>query len=296
MNASPAPADSIVVGIDGSTPAEQALGWAVNQAVAEGRPLTLVHAVNPAGAVWMDQAGMDHRLGLETMRTSAQRLLDQAHADVTTRAPELEVHEVLRVADPRDLLIGLSRQAALVVAGSRGRGPVRSLLLGSVSLALSRHTECPLVIHRPGHPGRVNHGVLVGADGAPGSLATLEFAYRQASLHGLPLTVVHSFWDVRRASGSPELIAASAAAREEEGLLVAESLAGLGEKYPDVRVRIELVRGFADQALTSAGEHMDLIVIGAHHGGVAAEILFGSVAASVVEHATCSVVVVPLQR
>jgi nucleotide-binding universal stress UspA family protein len=294
MNATSIPAGSIVVGVDGSASAERALAWAVDQAVAENRPLTLVHAVSPAGSVWMDQAGLDHRIGLEAMKSSARQLLDAAHTLATDRAPALEVHDVLRVTDPRDLLLGLSPGATMVVVGSRGRGAVRSLLLGSVGVALTRHASCPVVVHRPGNPGFVRNGVVVGADGSPGSLPTLEFAYRQASLRRLPLTVLHCFWDVLRSAGTPELVAASAATLEEERLLVAESIAGMGEKYPDVHVRTELARGLADQALTAAGERMDLIVVGSHHGGVVAEIAFGSVASSVVEHATCPVAVVPV--
>ncbi len=294
MNTISIPAGTIVVGVDGSASGERALGWAVDQAVAEGRPLTLVHAISPAGALWLDAASMDHRLGLEAMRSSARALLERARAGVAARAPELTVHEVQRVADPRDLLQELSVEATLLVVGSRGLGPVRSLLLGSVGLALSRHAACPVVIHRPGHPGRVRNGVVVGVDGAPCSLPTLEFAYRQASVRSLPLTVLHCFWDVRRTYGTPELVAATATTLEEEKLLVAESVAGLSEKYPDVRVSTKLVCGFADQALTAAGERMDLLVVGAHHGGAVAEIVFGSVAASVVEHATCPVAVVPV--
>ncbi len=288
------PAGSIVVGIDGSASAERALVWAVDQAVAEKRPLTLVHAVSPAGSVWMDQAGMDHRIGLEAMRSDARQLLDRARSDVAAKVPDLEVHDLMRVADPRDALLQQSSEAAMLVVGSRGRGPVRSLLLGSVGLALSRHAGCPVVIHRPGNPGLVRNGIVVGADGAPGSRATLEFAYRQASLRGLPLTVFHCFQDVLRTVGTPEVVVAATATREEDKLLVAESVAGLGEKYPDVRVRTELARGPADQALTAVGERMDMIVVGAHHGGVVAEIAFGSVASSVVEHASCPVAVVPV--
>lgn len=293
MDTTPIPAGSIVVGLDGSASAERALAWAVEQAVVEKRPLTLVHAVSPVGSVWMDQAGIDHRIGLETMRTSALELLDAARAQVQRTAPDLVVHDALRFADARDALLELSETASMIVVGSRGRGPVRSLLLGSVGLAVTRHAACPVVIHRAGHPGLVRNGVVVGADGSAGSRATLEFAYRQASLRGLPLTVLHSFWDVRNTTGV-EIGVPSVADIEEDRLVLSESMAGMGEKYPDVTVRVQLSRGLADQALTKLGEHMDLIVVGAHHGGVAAEIVFGSVAASVVEHATCVVAVVPV--
>ena len=149
---------TIVVGVDGSPSARRALAWAADQAACERRPITLVHAVGPQGGVWMDQAGFDTRVGLEHMQTASQRLLADARADVARRAPELEVHEILRVADPRDVLLDLSREAAMVVVGSRGRGPMRTLLLGSVGVAVTRHAECPVVVLRPGNPGLVRNG------------------------------------------------------------------------------------------------------------------------------------------
>jgi nucleotide-binding universal stress UspA family protein len=294
MDTTQIPAGSIVVGVDGSPSAGRALAWAVDQAVAENRPLTLVHAVSPTGAVWMDQAGIDHRIGLEAMESTARELLDMVRAEVAKRAPDLEVRDLLRVADPRDALIELSQHAAMVVLGSRGRGPVRSLLLGSVGVAVSRHAGCPVVIHRPGNPGLVRHGIVVGADATEHSRPTLEFAYRQASFRDLPLTVLHCFWDVQAAVGDAHLIDARSADFEEQHLLLAEAISGMSEKYPDVRVHTELARGLPDECLTKMGDRMNMIVVGAHHGGVASEIAFGSVAASVVEHATCPVAIVPL--
>ena len=197
---------TVVVGVDGSKSASRALAWAVDQALAEHRALTLVHAVLPVGAAWLDQDGIDHRIGVDPMHTEGHELLRRAREAVTERAPDLEVHEVLRVVDPRELLLSLSAQAALVVLGSRGRGPVRSLLLGSVGVALSRHAYCPVVIHRPCHQGKVRHGVLVGVDGTADSQAALEFAFRQASLRALPLTVLHAFWDSQAAVAGPHLV------------------------------------------------------------------------------------------
>ena len=54
----------------------------------------------------------------------------------------------------------------MVVLGSRGRGPMRTLLLRSVGVAVTKHAECPVVVVRPGNRGLVRNGVLVGADGS----------------------------------------------------------------------------------------------------------------------------------
>lgn len=285
-------AGTIVFGVDGSESANRALAWAVDQAVAEHRALTLAHAISPADAMGLDLAGVDHRVG-EAMRTGGHELLRVARESVAERAPDLEVHEVLRVVDPRELLLALSTEAAMVVLGSRGRGPVRTLLLGSVGVALSRHARCPVVVHRPSNPGKVRHGLLVGVDGTAHSHAALEFAFAQASLRGLPLTVLHSFWDAQAAVAGPHRVDAHSSEFEEQRLLIAESVSGMGEKFPDVRVEIELARGYPGDCLVLMGERMTMIVLGAHHGGAISRIMGGSAVTSVVEHATCPVAVVP---
>ena len=94
------------------------------------------------------------------LREHGQQLLDRAHAVVQKIAPDVQVHEIFEIVDPSTLLIQLSSTAHLLVLGSRGRGPVRSHLLGSVGLAVVRHAACPVVVHRPGdHPGLVHRGV-----------------------------------------------------------------------------------------------------------------------------------------
>jgi nucleotide-binding universal stress UspA family protein len=288
------PAGTVVVGVDGSLSAGRALGWAIDQSVLEHRPLSLVHAVPPEGAVWLDAEGSDHRVGVEATRTEGHELLRLAREEVARRAPGIEVHEVLRVSDARDLLLELSGHATMVVLGSRGRGPVRSLLLGSVGVAVARHARCPVVVHRPGNPGLVRHGIVVGIDGTRSSRTALEFAYRQASLRGLPLTVMHCYWNAAATIAGASAERRHAEDLEEQRLVLAEAVSGMTEKFPDVPVHSEVARGLADDLLVRTGERMNMVVVGAHHGGAASEVVFGSVAASVVEHATCPVAVVPV--
>lgn len=293
----PVPPGSVVVGLDGSPHARLALGWAADQAAAEHRALTLAHAVPPMVGIWLDPV-IDHKIVPETAEATGRALLAEAKQEVHESHPGLVVHEAVQVADPRDLLLGLGRQAAMLVVGSRGRGPVRSLLLGSVGVAVVRHAPCPVVVVRPGDSAvdladQHHPGVLVGVDGSEHSVEVLDAAYRQASLHRLPLTVVHCSWDALSATDQAHLV--DPADREADLLLVAESVAGLGEKYPDVTARVELASGFPDTALAALGEGMDLVVVGAHRGGAASAVLFGSIAASVVERVHCPVLVVPLR-
>ncbi len=287
-------AGTIVVGVDDSESSHSALVWAVDQAVAERRALTVVHTIDAVTPAYMDTALVSPREAGRALRAAGHRVLTRARSEVVRRAPDLEVHEVFRLADPRDALIELSHDAALLVMGSRGMGKLPRLLLGSVGVAVVRHAACPVVIHRPTNPGIVRNGIVVGADASEESLAVLEFAYREASLRDLPLTVLHCFWDVQAAIGVAPVVAEPPVDLETERMLLSESMAGLSEKYPEVAVHTQMARGLPQEALVRMGERMNLIVVGAHQAGRVSRMLFGTVAISVVEHATCPVAVVPL--
>ena len=215
-----------------------------------------------------------------------------ATARVTERAGTLDVQTVLEFADPRSLLVRESEGAALVVLGSRGRGPVQSLLLGSVGAAVARHATCPVVIHRPSHRGRVRNGVLVATDTSEDSRPVLEFAYHVASVRRLPLTIMHCHWDVATMGMAEENL--RTASLETARLELAESVAGMSEKYPDVSVTTTLVVGAPEARVAQAVERMDLLVVGAHRRSAAGRVIHGSISMSLLEHVHVPVAVVPL--
>lgn len=286
------PTGSIVVGIDGSDDSALALEYAAAQAALERRPLTLLTAVSAMVAVAADPGGFRSVVDIEDLTTSGRAVLAEARAEAERLAPGTEVHEVFVLEDPRAALLEATRHASTVVVGSRGRGALSRLLLGSVSSAVSRHAACPVVVARPRPRGGAARGVLVGADATESSQPTLEHAFRQASLRRLPLTVVHAYWDAR----TPVFLAGEVPAGvEETRRALVESMAGLREKYPDVEVSTEFARGQADEALVALSSKSDLLVVGAHHGNRLSAFVFGSVATVVVEHAACPVVVVPVR-
>jgi nucleotide-binding universal stress UspA family protein len=284
---------TIVVGVDASDSSRRALAWAVDQAKLEHRAITLVHAVQAPNLAYTDPAMVYPEEVRVAVRDEGHRVLAAARSAVERSAAELEVHEVFRLDDPRNVLLEMSREAAMVVLGSRGRGKLKSLLLGSVGVALVRHAHCPVVIHRPANPGIVRNGVVVGADGSEESLPVLEFAYREASMRALPLTVVHCYWEVTEGSSAPYVVSAAPVDLESERLLLAESMSGMAEKFPDVTVRSGFARGLPQEVLVRLGERTNLLVVGTHQGGRVARMLSGSVSVAVIEHASCPVAVVP---
>ena len=221
---------TIVVGVDGSESSRPALDWAADQAVLEHRALTLVHGLGNPPAAWNDIVVALPDQVYAAIQADGQAVIDEARARVARRAPTLEVREVLEFVDARSLLLEQSKEAAVVVLGSRGRGPVRSMLLGSVAVAVARHASCPVVIHRPMKPGGVRRGILVADDGSSQSRPVLEFAYRQAELTKLPLTVMHCFWDIQ--SVTTVSYGGAGVDREAERLELAETVAGLVRGAP----------------------------------------------------------------
>lgn len=272
----------IVVAADGSSHADRAVRWAAEQAAFERRRLVVV-TVDEDGA--------------ERANEDALRLA----RDV---APSIDVVGLTAPGDPRVTLVELSQHAHLLVMGSRGRGTIRSLLLGSVGAAVARLSFCPVVVCRGSDTGHAGRGVLVGVDGTPESLAVLGFAFEQASLRGQDLTVVHCVWDVAaavaglRSEGIRDIGIddADLGTIDDGQLVVAESVAGFSEKYPDVAVSRRVTHGLVDDVLGGHTDAWDLVVVGRHPSDTLDRLVAGSIATAVLERAHTAVAVVPSPR
>jgi nucleotide-binding universal stress UspA family protein len=287
-------AGTIVVGIDGSKASNRALHWATDRAVAEHRALTLAHLIPASAPAYLGPGMVTVAEARDVLEGSGHAMLEAARTAVSEHAADVVVHEVLEYADPADFLVRSSESAAMVVVGSRGRGPIRSKLLGSVSVRLVRQAHCPVVVVRPGDTGTVRNGVVVGLDALPESQPVLEFAYREASLRGLPLTVLHASWSPPSGTLEAAYLPVTPEDRETELLAIAQSMAGMAEKYPDVRATRQVSDGRPDELLVNLGQRMDLVVLGSHQPRGLERVLLGSVAVAVVEEATCPVAVVPV--
>ncbi|MGW0507291.1 universal stress protein [Micromonospora sp. NPDC003241] len=128
----------VLVGVDGSESAELAVGYGAEEAVRRGGTLVLTHVADERHA---DDGG------------EAAALLATAAASARGSHPGLTVEErLITAAKPDQALIEATSDAALVVAGSRGRGGFAGLLLGSVSQALVQHARCPVLVAHPHEP------------------------------------------------------------------------------------------------------------------------------------------------
>jgi nucleotide-binding universal stress UspA family protein len=123
-------AGRVVVGVDGSELAAVAAELAAREAACRDAQLVLVHIDKRGGGG--DGAAAAH---LEAVAARAR----QAH-------PGLEVEERVLFGHAAGALVEESREADLVVVGSRGRGGFAGLLLGSVSQTLLHHANCPVIV------------------------------------------------------------------------------------------------------------------------------------------------------
>jgi nucleotide-binding universal stress UspA family protein len=154
-----------------------------------------------------------------------------------------------------------------------------------------RHAECPVVVTRHS-PSTQKAGVLVGADGTAESRLVLEFAFRMASLRALPLTVMHTAFGTD-VPDDPVGGAVDTAEPADLRLVLAESVAGYSEKYPDVRVVRRLAHGLTDEGLLKGKQSWDLVVVGRHPRRAFLDSLEGAVSTSVLEQSRGAVAMVP---
>lgn len=136
--------DDILVGIDGSESAKQALRWALEEARCHGATLT-VTTVAPDTR----RSGMPYATRRGDVVLEAESLLNDTVQEVVGERTDADVETRIETGDPREVLRELSRGTDLLVVGSRGHGEIAGLLLGSVGQYLVTHAHCPVTVVRP---------------------------------------------------------------------------------------------------------------------------------------------------
>lgn len=295
MDITQIPPGSVVVGVDGSEGAERAERWGADVAQRERRPLVLLHGALPPPTFWAEAYAAAY-IDEEAARTAAEReaeeLVAAAAGRVAQTHPALAVTTLTSDRDPRVVLLEAAQRAHLLVLGSRGRGPVRSLFLGSVSASVSRGAECPVAVVRP--PGTVptTSVVVVAVEGSEHDRAVVDAAFQHAT-HTGSLLVLHCEFDPWTVDESTRSMSEADPAYEEASALVAESVAGVAEKYPDVEVEVRIALGDPATAVVAASSGAALLVVGRRRREGVARLLHHAFATTVVERAECTVLVVP---
>ena len=136
----------VVVGVDGSANADEALAWALDHARRTGAVVRVVSAW-----AWEDVVGVP---GARFPTETEQDAVDRAHGvidDALERAGDdrtegVRIERVVAQVPAAQVLLDTAADADLLVLGSRGLGGFRGLLLGSVSQQCVTHATCPTVV------------------------------------------------------------------------------------------------------------------------------------------------------
>jgi len=136
----------VVVGIDDSSITDAALAFAFDAAAARGVGLVVVHAWSPMA---IDDA-LAPVMDWDAATAEEDALLAERLTGWEQKHPEVAVRRTVVRDGAVRALVAASREAQLVVVGSRGRGNATGLLLGSVSHGVLHASHCPVAIVRSG--------------------------------------------------------------------------------------------------------------------------------------------------
>ncbi len=145
------PDAAVMVGLDDSPQAEQALAFAFEEASMREVPLVAVHS-------WDDKLltgflhGSSHEVDHDAIDAERTRRLAEQLAGWSDRYPDVAVSKLIVRGSPAGALLRTTGQLTpcLLVVGSRGRGGFAGLLLGSTSTEVLAYASCPVAVVRSG--------------------------------------------------------------------------------------------------------------------------------------------------
>ncbi|GAA0607208.1 universal stress protein [Sporichthya brevicatena] len=276
----------VVVGYHDRKDSREALAWAADEAAAWGRPLQVLFAANYPGMITPPGSSIELEPGA---LDAANEVTTRGVAEALALQPDLAVSGRTEVTSPTRALMEASEDAALLVIGSRGYGPLLGTLLGSISLIVPARAACPVVVVKPAcartRPGPERR-VVVGTDGSEHAAGAVEFAAGVAERSGAALEVLCS-------TGEPPLYGVTTMDPHEAARqILAVTEAAVAVAHPEVEVRTRLAEGPAAEVLLAAAAGAGMVVVGSRGRGAFTGMIAGSVSMAVVHGAEAPVAVV----
>ncbi|SED94948.1 MULTISPECIES: universal stress protein [Rhodococcus] len=287
------PLEPVVVGVDNTAAARAAARWAGAVAEQMGTTLHLVHVLPRAPAFYAEPRPLpsydDNRIAGETLLAGALRSIRSDRHALSVEC------SLLTGSTAADVLLPLANSASMVVIGSTATGPVQGYL-NATALRLAHHSRSPVVVWRGTEKHAVpdRRTVVVGVDGSRCSVAAVADGFDFTARFDAPLVAVHSW-----GSGFPhpaENEADEVAVWQRERAVLAESLAGWGERYPDVVVREVVECGGAGEVLLRWCTDAQLLIVGSHGHGALGRAVLGSTSQDMLHRARCPVMISKVDR
>ncbi|MDH6522185.1 universal stress protein [Streptomyces sp. SAI-090] len=295
---------NVTVGLDGSPESRAAAEWAAREAKLCGLPLRLVHVWEPVPEP-MAQAPL---LGPETQQHWSERIPRETAEGLRLRHPGVDVKMEQISGRPTDALAEASKDAALLVLGSRGLSGIGGFLIGSVGMAVIAHTDTPVVLVRAREQAADEHEkdpagipsaatayqpVVLGLDTSHPDDTVIAFAFEEAARRSTTLRVVHG-WNLPPyfAYGLPADPEFNAELSRQDAAELAEVLRPWRQKYPDVEVVEESRSGSPANHVIDASREASLVVVGRRVRRSPFGVHIGTVTHAVLHHATAPVAVI----
>lgn len=266
----------VVVGIDGSKDAAAALEFAVDAARLHGAALEVWAVLEPS----------PHGLDETEAVANEESFLEELRGAVEEVAAGLSTQFRVGRGGPAAVLCAACIDADLLVVGSRGRGRLAGLMLGSVSRAVLHHAPCSVAVVRPDAPTTTTHGrVVVGVDTSHDSRHALQVAAQEARVRGAELHAVHAVhWDHL----GVELIEPT----RDQLISWGEKLVHAELEEAGVDAHTVVAAGPASAVLVELSAEADLLVLGSRGHNPLTTLALGSTSAYCVRQAACPVMVV----
>lgn len=296
----------VLIAYDGSPGAEQALAlagairWPAESTlrVVTVMDPTFLYVARPPGA-GLSAPQIDQEIMAadeELVSTAADRL----------RSGDRTVEGVVLRGRPGTVLVDEAARfgADVAMGGSRGHGPISSLLLGSVSAEVVDYARCPVLIARTASISNV----VVAVDGSAPSAAAALLIGTWPIFTGLPIKVVSVAdvvepWHTGIAPTMYRQVVEAHAkdlseARTEHQRIADETAASLRAGGREVSAEMRTGDAASEIIATSEAVGADLVVMGSRGQTGLARMLLGSVARNVVQGSRASVLIVhgPDQR
>ena len=295
----------VLVGYDGSPVSQVALDWAAETARQQGKRLTVLFCVDLA--MMPAFPAYDGASALPDLEQAARAVLDEGVERAAAIVGRDGVQPLTAIGSAAAELVVASKDADLVVTGSRGRGRLLAGLLGSTSYAVTAHAHCPAVVVRPPegadseearvpHPD-ADHAVIVGLDDSDASERALEIGAEIAAAAGAKLRLVTvarvaSIESWAYAEDTQAGTDQTHAVRDlaEDTLRRAE--AHVRGAHPELTIETEVLYGEPGHVLGELAARAGLVAVGSRGRGGFAGLLLGSVSHTVIHEAHCPVMVV----
>ncbi len=287
------PASStVVVGIDGFAPSEDAVTFAARLAGPTGCLLLASAVPYPP----LPAHGADPTL-LTDLQASTQATLDSLRSMVIERVAAVETLAAVDPSPARMLQeLAAERGGPLIVVGSSHLGRLGRVVPGSTAERLLHGAPCPVVVvpkHASAPTGPLAR-IGVAVDGSRESDSALRSAAEVAHAHDTELRVIavcdaHRFGAPAAQNGPGFFIDHDTRARRAQERLDA----AVAEVEGDVRVTPVLREGAPAAELVAESESLDVLFLGSRGYGPLRAVLLGGVSGAVVRDAACPVVVTP---